>query len=133
MYFQYLYTHLYEKNLFDFQDENRRFRVKFSPTGPLTTALETCREVATALAPLVPIREMGGSGGSTVVVTDTSTRDKTTTCGVQSSDSQLMGYEDTQFIDSQTTYEKRTQSKENSLPLQPEESSLIPVPDLAKV
>lgn len=92
---------------------------------------------------------MDGSGGSTVVTstrdktsTDTSTRDKTSTdtsmhdktsmCGVETSDSQLMGYEDTQFLDSQATYGYQ-QGKETSLPLQPDESNLIPVPDLAKV
>ena len=102
--------------------------------GPSSTALETCRDFATVLAPLVPIREMDSSGGSTVVTstrdkTDTSTRDKTSTCGIESTDSQLMGYEDTQFLDSQATYGYQ----QASLPLQPDESSLIPVPDLAKV
>lgn len=77
---------------------------------------------------------MDSSGGSTVVTstrdkTDTSTRDKTSTCGIESTDSQLIGYEDTQFLDSQATYGYQ----QASLPLQPDESSLIPVPDLAKV
>ena len=83
---------------------------------------------------------MDGSGGSTVVTsmrdktsTDTSMHDKTSMCGVETSDSQLMGYENTQFLDSQATTYGYQQGKETSLPLEPDESNLIPVPDLAKV
>lgn len=102
--------------------------------GPSSTALQTCKEFATILAPLVPIREMDGSGGSTVVVTDTSTRDKTSVRGMES-DSQSMGYEDSQFLDSQVASASCEKQREPdiSLPLQPDESNLIPVPDLAKV
>lgn len=107
--------------------------MKFSAMGPLTTALQTCKEFVTVIAPLVPIREMDGNSGSTVVATDTSTRDKTSTRGMESDSQSGMGYE---FPDSQAVSASQTEAAQGmdiSLPLQPDESNLIPVPDLAKV
>ena len=46
------------------QDENRRFRVKFSPSSSAPSSMDACRQFTTMLAPLVPIREIGSSCGS---------------------------------------------------------------------
>ena len=122
------------------QTDSRRFRVKFAPISPSTVALETCRQFSAVMAPLVvSIREME-AGGSAARDKDTSARDKagSAPCALEG-DSQFLGYgedfESTQVI-------SETQSSEYHQPntaagtgpiLIPDESSLIPVPDIGKV
>lgn len=141
-----MYTYVHTLCL---QDENRRFRVKFSPSQS-TTALEMCKEFAIVFTPLVPIREMGSSCVSTVAAMDTSTRDKAVSTRGMESDSQLLNYEDTQMLDSQVVSAlcerplsqreglqqsdgSGSRSCDENVPLQPDEAKLIPVPDLGKV
>ena len=131
------------------QNENRRFRVKFSPMrSSVPTSLETCRHFAALLAPLVPIREMDiGTRDE-----GTSTRDNTISMRAMESDSQLTCCEDSQMLDSsqvvpnqdlllpEQRYTPLQQPNshiggDESAPvsLQPDESKLIPVPDMGKV
>ena len=126
------------------QNENRRFRIKFSPMSSLTSSLETCRQFVTLLAPLVPIREM-----SDVCIT----RGKDTSTRAMESDSQFD--EDSQMLNSSqivaSGYDPHLQrQRSHNIPphsqevthrgsgvatstVQPDESKLIPVPDIAKV
>ena len=137
--------------LFHMQDENRRFRVKFSSMSPSISALETCKQFATVLAPLVPIRDMSGSGASSVARTDAGSTCVTTNTHTMESDSQLISYDDSQVLDSQMSsvpYERTPLNQGETLhqqpsgmagsdgsreTVQPDESKLIPIPDLGKV
>ena len=132
------------------QDENRRFRVKFSAMNPSTSALETCRQFAIVLAPLVSIRDMSANGASTVARVDTGSCKAASTHAMES-DSQLVSYDDSQVLDSQLTSvpcerPPRNQGEtEHHQPsgmvvsdgsretVQPDESKLIPIPDIGKV
>ena len=126
------------------QTENRRFRIKFSPMSSLTSSLETCRQFVTLLAPLVPIREMSDV---------CSTRGKDTSTRAMESDSQFD--EDSQMLNSSQIvalgYDPHLQrQRSHNIPphsqevthrgsgvgtstIQPDESKLIPVPDIATV
>ena len=121
-----------------FQSDNRRFRVKFLPLSSPTNAVETCRDFATFIAPLVPIREM--EGAISTRDKDTSTRDKSgSLCGIER-DSQFVNYGDdfdcsqivseTQIAESQ---QMNVASSGAGPILVPDESSLIPIPDIGKV
>ena len=46
------------------QDENRRFRIKFSGQPPHKSPLETCNDCIVELSNLLPIREMGAVSSS---------------------------------------------------------------------
>jgi hypothetical protein len=126
-------------------DDNRRFRVKFSPLSPLTTALDTCKQFVMVMAPLVPLKEMEGT--SSTRNKDPSTRDSSAgSTQALDRDSQLIGYgEESQMLEysqmvpaSQLTQSVESTQSHTNAPgsvtvMEPDESSLIPVPDLGKL
>ena len=116
--------------------------------SPSTSALETCKQFATVLSPLVPIRDMGGSGASSVARTDAGGTCKATNTHAMESDSQLIGCDDSQVVDSQlasvsserpplnqveTLRQQANSMAGSDETVQPDESKLIPIPDLGKV
>ena len=125
------------------QNESRRFRVKFAPNSSSATALETCRQFSTVIAPLVPVKEMEMGAAACRKGTTRTTSDKT---GSFSSgldgDSQFLGCgEDFDSSQQQVVPETQnnTESRQPNMTagtgpiLIPDESSLIPIPDIGKV
>ena len=49
-----------------FKEGNRRFRIKLAPFPPGTSSTDSCQDLVSVLAPLIPIKEMGGASGSAV-------------------------------------------------------------------
>ena len=120
------------------QTDSRRFRVKFAPIPPSTAAFETCRQFSAVMAPVVlSIREME-AGGFAARDKGTSAHDKvgSTPCALEG-DSQFLGYgedfESTQVISETQSSEMPNMTAGTGPILIPDESSLIPVPDIGKV
>ncbi|CAI8031980.1 Meiotic recombination protein REC114 [Geodia barretti] len=118
--------------------DSRRFRVKFAPIPPSTAAFETCRQFSAVMAPVVlSIREME-AGGFAARDMGTSAHDKvgSTPCALEG-DSQFLGYgedfESTQVISETQSSEMPNMTAGTGPILIPDESSLIPVPDIGKV
>ena len=116
--------------------------------SPSTSALETCKQFATVLSPLVPIRYMGGSGASSVARTDASGTCEATNTHTMESDSQLISCDDSQVVDSQlasvsserpplnqveTLHQQANSMAGSDETVQPDKSKLVPIPDLGKV